>query len=140
VIFFDTSTLIPVFADIHVHSAPSAAAFTSVPAASRACSQHSLAEIFNSLTKPASQEKATPAQAGEFLAYLRGQLKIVELAPKDYFTAVDALIRLNYSGPLIYDMLLLQCARKVNAETIYTWNDKHFKRLAPDLAGRIRTP
>jgi predicted nucleic acid-binding protein len=139
-IFFDTSAIIPVFADMHVHSVPSTAAFHSVPAASRACSQHSLAEIFNTLTRPASQERATPSQAGEFLAYLRGQLKIVELAPKDYFTAIDALIRMNHSGPLIYDALLLQCARKVNAETIYTWNDKHFKQLAPDLASRIRTP
>lgn len=58
----------------------------------------------------------------------------------DYLAAVDALIDLRLSGPKIYDALLLQCARKVNAEAIYTWNAGEFRRLAPDLAARIRTP
>jgi hypothetical protein len=34
----------------------------------------------------------------------------------------------------------MACARKVNAEHIYTWNEKHFRMVAPDLAGRIVTP
>jgi hypothetical protein len=34
----------------------------------------------------------------------------------------------------------MACARKVNAEHIYTWNEKHFRMVAPDLADRIVTP
>lgn len=139
-IFFDTSALIPAYIDGHVHSRPSQAAFDAVPPASRACSQHSLAEIFNTLTRPSFAYRATPSQAGDFLSFLRGHAKIVELTTKDYFAVFDALVRLNLSGALIYDALLLQCARKVNAETIYTWNVRHFQQLAPDLATRIRTP
>jgi predicted nucleic acid-binding protein len=140
VIFFDTSALVPTYVDDHIHSRSSQAAFNAVPPASRACSQHSLAEIFNTLTKPSFSYRATPSQAGDFLAYLRGNTKIVELTTKDYFTAFDGLIRLNLMGGVIYDALLLQAARKVNAEIIYTWNVKHFQQLAPDLASRIRTP
>jgi hypothetical protein len=35
---------------------------------------------------------------------------------------------------------LLACARKIQAERIYTWNARHFQMVAPDLAGRIMTP
>jgi len=47
---------------------------------------------------------------------------------------------LGRSGGMIYDALLLACARKVQAERIYTWNVKHFQTVAPDLADRIMTP
>jgi predicted nucleic acid-binding protein len=43
-------------------------------------------------------------------------------------------------GGQVYDALLLACARKSGADAIYTWNLKHFRQLAPDLAKRIRTP
>ena len=35
---------------------------------------------------------------------------------------------------------VLPCARKIQAEKIYTWNVKHFQMVAPDLADRIVTP
>jgi predicted nucleic acid-binding protein len=50
----------------------------------------------------------------------------------------SAAMRLH--GGIIYDALLLGCARKVNAQRIYTWNEKHFRLVAPDLADRITTP
>jgi hypothetical protein len=40
----------------------------------------------------------------------------------------------------VYDALLLQCAAKVKAETIYTWHLKHFRAIRPDEAERMRTP
>jgi hypothetical protein len=47
---------------------------------------------------------------------------------------------LKLPGGIIYDALLMACARKVNSERIYTWNEKHFRMVAPDLADRIVTP
>jgi predicted nucleic acid-binding protein len=41
---------------------------------------------------------------------------------------------------MIFDALLLACARKSHAERIYTWNEKHFRMVAPDLADRITNP
>jgi predicted nucleic acid-binding protein len=43
-------------------------------------------------------------------------------------------------GGRVSDALLLACARKSQAKTIFTWNLKHFRQLAPDLSERIRTP
>jgi predicted nucleic acid-binding protein len=47
---------------------------------------------------------------------------------------------LKLSGGIIYDALLMSCARKADAERIYTWNERHFRLVAPDLADRIVTP
>jgi len=41
---------------------------------------------------------------------------------------------------MIYDALLLACARKCGADVIYTFNTDHFVRIAPDLAERIQAP
>jgi predicted nucleic acid-binding protein len=48
--------------------------------------------------------------------------------------------RRGMSGAVIYDALILACARKVRAERIYTWNLRHFRAVAPDLAAKIVTP
>ena len=67
-------------------------------------------------------------------------MNVVPLAAQDYVEAATSVAMQGLGGAMIYDALLLQCARKVNAEVIYTWNVRHFQRLAPDLAERIRTP
>jgi predicted nucleic acid-binding protein len=54
--------------------------------------------------------------------------------------AIHRTAALKLPGGIIYDALILACARKVQAERIYTWNVKHFQMVAPDLAGRIVTP
>jgi predicted nucleic acid-binding protein len=46
----------------------------------------------------------------------------------------------NLAGGIIYDALHLACARKAAADQIYTWNLRHFRLAAPDLADRIQTP
>ncbi len=45
-----------------------------------------------------------------------------------------------HTGAIIYDALILACARKARAEVIYTWNVKHFRLVAPDLSDRIVEP
>jgi predicted nucleic acid-binding protein len=47
---------------------------------------------------------------------------------------------MGLAGGIVFDALLLACARKVDAERIYTWNVRHFRMVAPDLAERIVTP
>jgi len=58
---------------------------------------------------------------------------------KDFFTIQKAAESGLTSGR-VYDALRLRCAAKVQAQTIYTWNVKHFQAIAPALASRIRTP
>jgi AbrB family looped-hinge helix DNA binding protein len=51
-----------------------------------------------------------------------------------------AMRKKKLPGTMIYDSLLLACARKISADVIYTFNIKHFIRAAPDLADPIQTP
>jgi predicted nucleic acid-binding protein len=44
------------------------------------------------------------------------------------------------TGGAVYDALQLACARKIAAERIYTFNVRHFERIAPALASRIVAP
>jgi predicted nucleic acid-binding protein len=138
--FFDTSALVPLFGPYHENAEACREAFLAIQMTERFCSQHSLAEVFNTVTKTSSPRRAEPWHAIEFLQYLQRGMTIVPLAPEDYLEAARSVTSHGLGGPMIYDALLLQCARKVNAETIYTWNVRHFQRLAPDLATRIRTP
>jgi predicted nucleic acid-binding protein len=68
------------------------------------------------------------------------RLSPVTLSAEEYMETLRQTANLGHSGGIIYDALLLACARKVQAERIYTWNVKHFKMVAPDLAERIMTP
>jgi predicted nucleic acid-binding protein len=138
--FLDTSVLVPLFGPYHIHAEASRRKFGELPRHERCCSQHSLAEVFNTVTKTSTVHRASPSQGVEFIEFLKREMLVIKLVPEDYMEAARATADGNLGGPLIYDALLLQGARKVNAETIYTWNVRHFQRLAPDLAGRIRTP
>ena len=64
----------------------------------------------------------------------------VPLTVEEYAETIRKTARASLSSGIVFDALLLTCARKVNAERIYTWNVRHFKMVAPDLADRIVTP
>jgi predicted nucleic acid-binding protein len=67
-------------------------------------------------------------------------LTIIGLNEKEYFNAISAASAVGVVGGGIYDAVLGHCALKANAESIYTWNLKHFKRLGPDITDRVKTP
>jgi hypothetical protein len=62
------------------------------------------------------------------------------LTAKEVFRTIHRTAALKLPGGIIYGAWLPACARKVQAEQIYTWNVKHFQMAAPDLAVRIVTP
>ena len=39
----------------------------------------------------------------------------------------------NLSGPIIYDALHAAGARKIGVQTIHSYNQSHFAKVAPDL-------
>jgi predicted nucleic acid-binding protein len=43
-------------------------------------------------------------------------------------------------GGGIYDAVIAACAEKAGAEWLCTWNLKHFIRLNPAIAIRVRSP
>jgi predicted nucleic acid-binding protein len=68
------------------------------------------------------------------------RLTTVALSADDHLETLRRTANLGYSGGMIYDALHLACARKIDAEQIFTWNVRHFRVVAPDLADRIVTP
>ena len=59
---------------------------------------------------------------------------------EEYFDTIRKTSEQGFTSPRVYDALLLRCAVKAKAQTIYIWNVKHFRAIAPGLADRIRTP
>lgn len=65
----------------------------------------------------------------------------VTLEAEDYLWALRHAAGLGARSGQIYDALILKCAERADAETIYTWNIGHFRRIAwQAIAERIQTP
>jgi predicted nucleic acid-binding protein len=101
---------------------------------------HTLAELFAVLTALRVRPLISPEHAMLFVDEIRARLTPISLDLQDYYQTLRAAADRGLSGGQIYDALLLRCARKWNAQTIYTWNLRHFEAIAPDLATRLRMP
>jgi predicted nucleic acid-binding protein len=76
----------------------------------------------------------------QYLERMQQRTTVISLGGREYFETIDAMSRRGMGGAVIYDALILACARKVRAERIYTWNLRHFRAVAPELAAKIVTP
>ena len=110
------------------------------PPESAFCAAHSLAELYATLTGMRPPNRLRPDQAVLVLNQFKASLRCVPLSVDEVLQTVHRTAALKLPGGIIYDALLMACARKVNAEKIYTWNEKHFKMVAPDLFDRIMAP
>jgi len=104
------------------------------------CSTHTIAEFYATLTRLPAPLRLAPESASLLLEALRERVSFVSLTADEYFEAVRNLSVLRLPGAQIYDALLMAGARKIRADAIYTWNLKHFRAVAPDLAARIVEP
>lgn len=137
--FFDTNILVAATIPNHVHHQASSDRLAQLRHGRGACASHSLAETYTTLTRP-NRYNLPPSDAARIVERIADTYKIVSLTPADYVRTIDASALAGLAGPIIYDALLMACARKIHALAIYTHNVKHFRRVAPDLASRIREP
>ena len=105
-----------------------------------ACGVHSLAEVYATMTALPVRPLLAPEQVFLFVQQIAERLTPVVLEAAEYLQTMRELADRQLSSGQVYDALLLACARKSGAATIYTWNVKHFRRIAPDLAEHIQTP
>ncbi|PYT78787.1 MAG: twitching motility protein PilT [Acidobacteria bacterium] len=138
--FFDTSVLVAVFRGDHEHHERSLRVFASSTTKDTACSLHTLAELFAVLTALPVKPPISPEHVMLFVDEIRARLTPISLDSQDYYQTLGAAAERGLFDGRIYDALLLRCARKCHAQTIYTWNLRHFKAIAPDLATRLRMP
>lgn len=99
-----------------------------------------MAEVFSSLTRIPAHPRLNSEAALKMIESTRKNLSWVDLKASDYENALSEAVKKSVIGGTFYDLLHIQCARKVAAERIYTWNTKHFLRIAPDLAPLILSP
>jgi predicted nucleic acid-binding protein len=138
--FFDTSVLVAAFWGAHVHHRASVTRLGTASKKESACSIHSLAEVYAVMTALPVKPLIPPEQALLFVEEVRDRLTLVSLTSEEYFAAIQRTAALGFTSGRVYDALLLACAAKVKAQTIYTWNLKHYQALAPELSARILTP
>ena len=138
--FFDTSVLVAAFRREHVHHVPSLKRFAAAEKRHSACGLHSLAEVFSVMTTLPVKPMIPPEQALLFVEEVPNRLTLVSLSAEEYFAVIQNAASRGFTGGRVYDSLLLACAAKSKAQTVYTWNLKHYQSLAPDLAPRIQTP
>jgi len=139
-IFLDTNVLIASAQATHPHNAKSRALLESIGGSEIVIGAHTLAEVYASLTRIPPPERVSPISAMQVLeAYLQ-RMTLMTLTAHEYLAAIREAAQQGHIGGMIYDALLLACARKSKADYIYTWNIKHFRAIAPDLAPKIMTP
>jgi len=138
--FFDTSVLISAFWRGHPHHQASLKLLSAANKRKSACALHTLAEVYATMTALPVKNVIPPDQALLFVQEVRDRLTLVTLTQDEYFTTIEQAAALHFTSGRIHDALLLRCAAKVKAETIYTWNLKHFRAISPALARRIQTP
>lgn len=103
-------------------------------------SVHALAETYNGLTTIPRRPRFHPMQVERFLDDLRKHVFFVELTQEEYLLTIGRVAREGLTGGILYDALHVECARKAKAQVIYTYNVRHFRAVAPDLAERIQEP
>jgi predicted nucleic acid-binding protein len=136
---FDTNVLVAATIPGHVHYESAHARLVKLANGRGACAAHTLAEAYTTFTR-VNGYRITPSDAARIIEVISTRFEIISLTPAEYVETIKDTALLGLAGPIVYDALLIACARKINARTIYTHNLKHFRQLAPDLVSRIREP
>jgi predicted nucleic acid-binding protein len=140
VIFLDTSVLVAIAQVDHVHHVPSRELWNGCKATETAVSAHTLAEFYSSVTSMPPGIRVSGRDAMLALETFLRRIAPIALTANEYIETLKSCTAAGLTGGTIYDALHAACARKVDAEQIYTWNMRHFHRVAPDLAERILEP
>ena len=138
--FFDTSVLVAAVREADLRHEASLKLLMRFAPQAASCAAHSLAELYATLTGMRPPHRLRPEQAALIVDQFQSRLNCIPLTAEEVVQAIHHAAALKLSGGILYDALLLACARKMEAERIYTWNVKHFQMVAPDLAERIVTP
>ncbi len=138
--FLDTSVLVAVFQEGHLHHEPSFNLFTRVEKKTAFCAAHSLAEFYAVATGLPGRLRVRAEHALLFIENILERLAVVSLTGEEYTAALRSFSSMGIIGGTIYDALIANCALKTEADAIYTWNIRQWQQLGPAIAGRIRTP
>jgi predicted nucleic acid-binding protein len=102
---------------------------------------HGIAETYAVLTTLPIVPRIGPDEATKLLREnVLPNFRPVALTAREYERVVTSLAHDGIAGGPVYDAIQVECARKIAAERIYTFNVGHFRRVGPALADRITAP
>lgn len=137
----DTSVLIALSDAAHQHHVQSMDRVVSARRGDAYCAAHSLAEMYAALSAVRSPRMRRVEDVLVTVEQVAGRFKPVSLTTQEYLWVVRHIAAIGARSGQVYDALILKCAEKCGARTVYTWNTKHFMRIAwPAVAALIRTP
>jgi predicted nucleic acid-binding protein len=138
--FYDTSVLVAVCQRNHSFHDAAMRAFLKASPDDSFCAAHSLAEFYSVMTSLPLRPRVAPEQGLLLVNSILERLSTVVLSAREYEAAIESCGAAGLAGGIVYDALLMSCARKVGADVVYTFNAKHFLRVAPDWEKRIHVP
>ena len=137
-ILVDSNVLIAAVDVGHVHHRPSEALLREPPAP-MIFATHALTEAFNHLSRARTYAPSVePLMVAASLNSLVVGTACRALTHDESFAAVQRFAELGGRGARLYDYLIGRVALLEGADTIATWNTRHFIPLFPTL--RVATP
>jgi predicted nucleic acid-binding protein len=137
---FDGNVLIAASLPEHVHYAAASARMARLAKGGGACAAHTLAEVYNTLTRHSSGYGIPTVDASIIVRHAAMTYRLITLTGAERARTIEDAAKDGMAGAMIFDALLIACARKAGAKFIYTSNVRHLRRIAPDLAARIVEP
>lgn len=138
--FLDTSVLVATFYGRHEHHARSIDLFVRQEKELSCTAAHCLVEFYAVATGMPGKERASPDEAMLFLEGVQERLQPISLDDAEFVRTLQNVAAQGIVGGATYDAMIAECAIKVNAQTIYTWNARHFLRLGKAVASRVAQP
>ena len=139
---FDTSVLVSALVDQLVNHE---AAFDALDRYAHGehqgyCSAHALAECYATLTALPLRTRIVPGEAIMLVEdNILEKLSVMDVSVDDYRNVLRRVANLGLTSGAIYDALHMDCARRLAADQILTYNVSHFDRFqVPGIA--IREP
>ncbi len=81
-----------------------------------------------------------PAKARELIENNFKGVEVIALDASDYIRVLEKMSSRVLSGGVIFDALIAECALKIQADTLFTLNLKHFLRLGEEVSNIAREP
>ncbi|HMV43278.1 MAG TPA: PIN domain-containing protein [Leptospiraceae bacterium] len=131
-LFFDTSVLIPAFAEAHPNHKQ---CFSFLEKISNqkievVTSAHALLEFYSVFSKLPLKTRISPLEIKEIIEKnIYPNFKVIALEEKDYKEIILQITSLGLSGGIVYDLFHVVAARKVKSNAIITYNEKDFQKI-----------
>ena len=141
-ILFDSSVLIAAFVESHPKHKPALSFLLRAKDKEfeLLVSAHSILEIYSVLTSAPFRPRITSTIAKHIIENnIKKFAKTVYLTDLDYFKIVENMSIVNFTGGIVYDAIIVECAIKAKADEILTLNPKDFIRLTKEKSINVRT-